>query len=625
MRDRPPFRELDDFTLEDLAGRWLIGYFPKGTLIFKQDVTEVTHFHLIQKGIVKLYVERPGSTAALKDLRGEGAGLGASSIIRDQKADLSAETMEDTFCFLLDKKAFLKLARNNPDLAHYFLEGFSDELVTSAHSEVRSRKVRGRRRGTFHLFGPRVRDVVRYSAQTIPLSTTIREAAAQMSSFGIGSLVVRAPGGDLAGIVTDADLRSRVVAAGLDSDVAVERIMTTPVRTIHSEALCFEALLQIVRDGVDHLVVENRGEITGVITSHDIMWQQGAWPVYLFRDIAGQPTVAGLHGVSRKIRRGVRSFLEEGAKASDILRIVSLLNDRVLVRVLDLVRERWGPAPVPFCWLTLGSEGRREQFFGTDQDNGILYHNPRDPREKHAAEVYFDGFANQAVADLEACGFAPCKSDVMASNPRWRKPSTVWYSYFDQWVCSPQPNEISLAATFFDFRPAYGHQALGEGLRRRITNQAQRQHVFQVNLASDCLINWPPLSFFRSVTVERSGEQTSRFDLKARGLVPFVNFARLMALRHGIEETNTLERLWLLYQGGHIPEAFHADACDAYEFQMQLYIAQQLNMLEAGQVPNSFIDPAELSDIEKKALKESFRVINRMLELLKKEFPSVIY
>lgn len=624
MRDRRPFSELDDSTLQDLAGRWLIEYFPKGTVIFRQGVTDVTHFCLIQKGIVKLYVERPGSTAILKDLRGEGAGLGASSMIRNQKADLSAEAMEDTFCFLLDKKAFLRLAVNNPNLAHYFLEGLSGDLMMSAYSEVRSERIRGRRRVTFHLFGTKVRDVVRYSAQTISPSTTAREAAEHMSRLGIGSLVVRAPEGHLAGIVTDADLRSRVVAAGLDSGVAVEKIMTTPVRTIPSEALCFEALLQIVRDRVDHLVVENRDEITGVVTSHDIMWQQGAWPVYLFRDIAAQRTVEGLHGVSRKIQRGVRSFLEEGAKASDILRVVSLLNDRILARVLDLVTERWGPAPVPFCWLALGSDGRREQVFGTDQDNALLYHNPRNPREMQAVETYFNGFANQAVSDLDACGFTRCRSDLMASNPRWRKPFAVWCSYFDEWVSSPQPNEVSLAAIFFDFRSAYGHQALGSRLRRRIMQQAQRQHVFQMNLASDCRINWPPLSFFRNATVERNGEHRSRFDLKARGLMPFVNFARLMALRHGVEETNTMQRLRLLYQRGHISEEFQADACEAYEFQMQLYLAHQLHMLEAGHVPHSFVDPAELSDVEKKALKESFGVISRMLELLKKEFPSVV-
>jgi CBS domain-containing protein len=301
-----------------------------------------------------------------------------------------------------------------------------------------------------------------------------------------------------------------------------------------------------------------------------------------------------------------------------------VLNDSLLDRLFSLLEPDFGPAPVPFCWLLLGSEGRQEQTFRTDQDNGLMYQDPGSSAERERADSYFETFVGRAVDHLIACGYPPCKNHTSASNPKWRQPYTMWESYFSEWISTPDPREVRRALVFFDFRAGPGFSALADGLREQFTEQAQRQHAFLAHLAGDCLADWPPLSFFRSFVVEKNGERSNRLDLKRRGLLPIVNFARLMALCHGIPETNTFTRLELLAKRGHIPADLYADVREAYEFQTQLNLVHQLKMAESGQAPDSYVDPGELSDLERKTLKDAFAVMNRLRGHIKKQFPSVI-
>ncbi|HMK35254.1 MAG TPA: DUF294 nucleotidyltransferase-like domain-containing protein [Desulfomonilaceae bacterium] len=619
-----PFCELDSRTLERISQRWIIDYYPKGTTVLMQDVTEVNYFHLIQKGGVKTYVTSPDTVSTLTDYGGEGTTFGALAILQNHKSDINVETVEDTFCFLLEKDAFLGLVREHPKLAQYYLHTFSEDLVYAAYSELRCERIKARRQDSLFLFSSRVRDLVKNPPEIVSVSTTVREAARRMSELGIGSVLIHDQSENIIGIVTDKDLRNKVVARGLDPNSPIESIVTAPVHRISADLPCFDALLKIVSERADHLAVEGKEQILGVVSARDIMVSQGASPLYIFREAATQRNFEGLHDLTRKLPILVRRLIEEGAKAGNITKMISLLSDKIQNRLMTLLTAEMGPPPVPFAWLSLGSEGRREQVFPTDQDNALVYRDTEDKWQQHAAEVYFQAFARKAVEHLQACGYPQCKGDVMASNPRWCKPYSVWCNYFDEWISTPQPKEVSVATAFFDFRPSHGDLALGFDLRRRLTVLAQRHYIFLMHLAGDCLRNWPPLSFFRNFIVEKNGEQCNRLDLKTRGILPFVNFARLMALRYGIEETNTLGRLEVLSEQGRISGEFLQDMREAYEFQNQLIVVHQLDMMEMGVIPETYIEPATLSDLEKRTLKEAFAVINRMLAFLKHEFPAAI-
>ena len=624
LRKTMPFSDLDNGVIEDVAARCLIDFYPRGTLIFQQNLTEVSYFYFIQKGGVKIYVTSLDTVTALKDFEGEGETFGALFIVKGHNADLNVETVEDTFCFLLEKEIFLKLMGEHPRFAQDHLETFSQDLMFSAYAELRCERIRTKSKDSCYLFNYPVRDIIKTRPEVVTCSTTIRNAASTMTRLGIGSLLVRDDADSVMGIITDRDLRTKVVAAGLSHHSHVREIMAAPVQTIPAQASCFDALLKMMREHVDHLAVEHSKEIIGVITSHDIMVFQGVSPLYLFREAVSQRSIQGLCDMSLRIPNLVRALVEQGARAGDITRMITLLNDKFLIGILNLIEKDIGPPPVPFCWLALGSDGRREQIFRADQDNAIVYEDPKDKSDRQAAEAYFETFSWQVMDSLMASGYPRCKSDIMASNPQWRKPRSVWEGYFNDWISSPELRELSQAMTFFDFRPGPGTQSLGISLRERIVSQAERYRVFLLHIAEDCLQNWPPLSFFRNFIVEKDGRHRNRLDLKARGVLPFVNFARLMALRHGISETNTLSRFRLLSENGLLSSQFCLEALEAYEFLSQMVLVRQLEMVEAGMTPESYVDPSDMSDLEKKMLKEVFAVIDRMLSHIKTEFPSLV-
>jgi CBS domain-containing protein len=615
-----PFSELAEETLRKFARHCLIDFYLKGTLIHQQGMSEVPFFSLIQKGGVKTYLTDGEGSTTLNDFRGEGEYFGALAIIHDSMANLNVETVEDTFCFLFPKDDFLELLESEPRVSRYFLRDMTGKLIQTAYTELRQQGVTPRAEGSLYLFSATAGDIIKGEPQTISASDSVQRAAQRMAEHHIGSLLVRDGAGEIIGIITDKDLRTKVVARGLDYRTEVAQIMSAPVRSVAEQAVCFDALLAMMRDKIHHLMVTRQEKVVGVITAHDIMLLQGTSPLYLFREILAQDHIEGIYPLSRKVPLVVRGLIEEGAKAQHVTRMITILNDHVLERLLTLQIEELGPPPLPFCWLLLGSEGRREQTFRTDQDNALLYADPEGEHQRREAESYFSRLADRMIEHLVACGFPRCRGEVMASNPRWRQPGMVWQGYFDHWIRQPDPKEIMHASIFFDFRAGFGERVLAEELRTHLGAETARNDIFLAHLARDLMTSRPPLSFFRNLVVEKDGEHRRKMDLKARGLVPFVDFARLLALKYGLAETNTLERLRTLSGLNLLPRDLATEVSEAYEFIMQLRLVHQLHMLEQDLMPDNHIDPADLSDLEKHTLKDAFQVIRRLQNHARMEF-----
>ncbi len=618
-----PFNELDDETLHKLARHVKVDFFPKGTRLLTAGETELTHLYLIQQGGVKSFIIDDEEEITLKDYRGEGASVGALGIIRGTRANLNVETVEDTFCFLLPKEIFLDLINNQPGFAQYYLKSFSEKIVTSVYSELRQHKMSHRGDEELYLFSVKVGSLVKQEPRSISADSTIQQAAKAMAGYRIGSLLIHGKDKpeDIVGVITDRDLCNKVLAKGLSYNERVESIMSSPVVTISASSICFAALLKMMSAGIHHLAVKRSGKIIGVVTSHDIMLLQGTSPYSLFKEIGKQQTFPGLYPLSRKIPEIIRNLIKEGAKAGNIARMISLLNDHILERLLTLLEDEMGKPPVDYCWLLLGSEGRREQTFKTDQDNAIIYDDPEDEDQAEAARRYFAEFARKAIHHLVHCGYPLCPGEIMAVNPKWCQPVSVWHTYFEKWVAAPDPQELLHVTIFFDFRAGFGNTTLAEDLRQHVITITRRHEIYLLHLARECMAGRAPLSFFKNFIVEKDGEHINKLDIKRQGLTPFVNFARVLALQHGVKATNTLARLNVLSKKKVISEELRAMATGAYEMQMQLRLIHQLNQMEAGIEPDNHIDPAQLSDLEKRMLRDSFETIDRLIGVLKTMFP----
>lgn len=586
----------------------------------------------------------------LTDVRGEGASVGAVALMDGGFATADVETVEDTFFITIPRKVFLELVDREQVVSQYYLKGLPERFVSKAFAEMRVRCEGLADEKGLYLFASKVGDLVSRPPVCVVRGTSLRQAAAHMVEQGIGSLLIceggrgsvqpdamtdadkaasmpfahslhdsacsRETTGEIIGIVTDSDLR-KAVSMCMDYSAPVETLMTAPVMTMDAERPCFDALLEMMRRQIHHLAVSREGRVIGVVTAHDIMVMQGRTPMSLFREIMHQRTLKGLHPLGAKVVQVVRGLVEEGARAGSITRMITVFNDLILEKVLSLLQRELGPAPVPFCWVCMGSEGRREQTFMTDQDNALIIRDTEEPIIQRAAEVYFSAFTERAVAHLDACGFHRCKGDMMSSNPRWRMEQSAWARQFTNWIRRPEPQEVLNSSIFFDFRAGYGRTDFVDELWGTVLEESTTNELFQRHMAADCLRMRPPLSFFRNFIVEKDGQHRNTLDLKKRGGLPFVDFARVMALRYGIRETNTLDRFLALEAGGHIPLQLGKEAREAYEFVMHLRLLHQVGEIERGEEPDNHVDPAHMTDLEKQTLKEAFAVAVKLQSHLK--------
>ena len=619
LKSTMPFKELDDQALRDLALHCKIDFFPKGTRLLTYNESDITHLYLIQRGGVRAFITDDDGDIVLKDYRGVGSNIGALGIIRGTKANLNIETVEDTFCYLIPRDIFKELVRSVSAISHYYLKNFSNNVVATAYTELRKNKLTRRPTEELLLFNTKAGELSK-PLFSVSATTSIQESGMIMARQGIGSLLVYVDEdpGSMIGIITDTDFRSKVIAEGRDIRGPVSSIMSSPLKTVPADMLCFDVLLKMMTTSIHHLGVEQSGRVTGVITSHDIMVQQGNSPYYLFKEISAQSEFEGLYLLSKKISGLVRNILKEGAKAGDISRMITLINERILARILVLLHDQLGPAPVRYSWLMFGSEGRNEQTFKTDQDNGIIYRDP-EPRQQKEVENYFRMFGEQATYHLLKCGYPSCKDNVMASNPLWCRSMTSWKEQFSHWIGEAGRHDQLGASIFFDFRHAYGTEQLAVDLRDHIITCCRQKNTIIENLGRTFLSLRAPLSFFQQFVVEQNGDHKDWLDIKMRGLAPFVDFARILSLKYGIRQTNTLIRLKRLSARMKLDKSFYLEMVDAYELQLQLRVIHQLSQIEQGKEPDDFIYPEELSDLEKRMLKDGFSVIGRMQNLMAKE------
>lgn len=611
-----PFSELDRQSLTRIARSCLVDFLPAGTRLLRRGTSEVDGLLLIQKGAVRLFIEEEG---VLVDIRTDGSSIGALSLFNGEKAALDVETVEDTFLIKIPRERFFEAVHLHPVIPRFYLKSFADTFLSKAFEEMRCKTVTPHEDTNLHLFSNPVGGLVTREPVSVPFGLSIQAAAKEMIRHNTGSLLFREPSGEICGIVTDTDLR-KAMALGLDLQAPAETIMSTPVESIDASAVCFDALLTMMSKNIHHLVVKSHNKLQGIISSHDIMLLQGRSPMSVFREIASRTTIDGLYPLHDSITPVIRTLVQQGAKAGNITRMIAILNDQIMSKLLDLMLRELGPPPVKFCLLLMGSEGRREQTFATDQDNALVIENCSVDFLERAAETYFSAFTERMVGHLIKCGFPRCPGDMMASNPQWRGTMDTWKGRVNTWTAAPEPQRVLASSVFFDFRGVYGHKDLAENLRQHVTNACAGKDLFLRYLAADCLNAKPPLTFFKNFMVEKDGAHKNTLDIKSRGLLPFMDFARVMALYHGIRETSTLGRLELLHQEGHLSRDLFHEAREAFEFLLHSRLMHQLEQMEQGIAPDNRLDPGKLSSLEKRTLREAFGVTTALHGVLREVF-----
>ena len=439
-------------------------------------------------------------------------------------------------------------------------------------------------------------------------TASIREAAQLMTVAGASATVVDLGNGRL-GILTDRDLRQRVVAAGLDPTAPVSAAMTAPALAVAADRLGGEVRLDMLDRGIRHVpVLSATGAVLGVLEDADLVAVTTRSSFHLRRAVARADTVDALVTAAAGLRPVVVDLHAAKVAATDIAGIYSVVVDALTRRLVELVEREWG-RPVPaFTWLALGSFARREAVPSSDVDSALVWADGPDPAETAATGRRARAVAERVLAGLEACGFPADRKGAVASNPLFARSVSAWRAATRSWLDDPtQEKALILVSLIVDGRAVWGLRrdpAVPDAFR------AAREHPDLLRLlARFALAHRPPTGFLRDFVVEHSGERRGQLDLKRGGLVPIADLARWAGMAAGVASGSTTARLQAAAAAGTLDAADARTLEEAFDFLLWLRLDHQVGQLRAGVPPDDHIRPADLSQVTRGSLKEVFRAV----------------
>lgn len=599
LKGHLPFSDLPAEDLVRVVRALEVSYYRSGTALFVAG-DKVEHLYVVRKGAVELADE----DGALVAREGEGDCFGFPSLLTGGTAAREARCVEDTLVYAIPESIFHDLRAKHPRFDRFFGIAHESRLRSGVEED-------GAAGG---LLAQPVRSLIRREPVFVEPGSTIRSAAQVMTSKRIASVLI----GEcrrMVGIITDRDLRSRVLAAGLDGSTRVDEIMSKEPVRISAEARALEALLTMTRHRVHHLPIVDGDEVIGLVSATDLLRVQAAHPVYMVGDIHKQYTVDGLVAASRRLPGVVQRLAQADVRATEVGRVITFVCDAITEQLIVIAIRELGPPPARFAWVGLGSQARSELSLNSDQDNALVL---EDGAETH--DGYFDRVAQRVTRGLAACGFPPCPGDVMATNPKWRQSSAAWSRYFAEWIETPDPRSLLNASVYFDMRTIYGDDKLVQGIRNRMLTLAKRNQRFLACLARAALEHRTPLGFFRQFVLDRGGSQGKALDLKHRGLAPIVGLARVYAMSVASPEVETRSRIEDARDRGGLSPQDAASLLDAHAFVAQVRMRHQSRQIAAGEKPDNFVSPDVLSSFERAHLKDAFRVVGTLQSGLELRF-----
>ena len=457
-----------------------------------------------------------------------------------------------------------------------------------------------------------VQALIRRPPVTLPPHTTIQAAAQVMCEHRVSSVVI-VQDGVLFGLITDRDLRNRVIAAGLDTSRPIMEIATLAPMTIDLQSPAFDALLMMARHNIHHVPVMDQGTVVGMITTTDLTEQQSNSAVYLAGAIYKQTTVEALVETSGRIKQLQRNLAAAEASAYSTGHIVSAITDALTSRLVQLGELRLGPPPVDYAWVAAGSQGRNEQTAKSDQDNCMVLD---DAYDETVHGEYFRELSRFVCDGLNACGYVYCPGEMMAMTDQWRQPLRRWRQYFHGWIEQPDPKALMLTCVFFDQRFVYGKRELLDTLRDDVLSRAKGQRIFLAHMVGNALTHQPPLNWLGNISLIKGGEHDGTVDLKHTGIVPIIDLARVYALAGGSAAVNTKDRLENAAASGEITEQRVRDLLDALEYLSTLRLQHQARRMSDGHAADNYLRLEELSNFERGHLKEAFGVVKALQSVL---------
>lgn len=589
LRGFPPFLEADEEALERLAQAVTIEFFAEGSLILDASEDIPTDYaYVVRTGQAELV----DSTGRVVDTLGPGDMIGLPSLLSDMPPGLSTRVSEDVLAYRLPAEALVPL------LAHRSGLQYLATLVRKRTAAVPSAE-------TTDVASASVATFVR-PAVTVDAAASLRQVIELIQRSGGSSALIRI--GEQWGIITDRDLRDRVLAAGLPLETPVGDVATVPARSVDPMLPVGQAVIEMLSRGIHHLpVLTPEGQPVGMLEDVDLLTAQSHSPAQLRRAISRAGSPAELVGLSGQVRTAALDAMRSGRAAPEVTAFISLLADAITERALHLHTADHGTPPAPFAWVTTGSVARGEAVLSSDLDSLLVWEgDDRDP----TVRGWMTSFAAAVLRTLQDCGLAQDENGVRADDIRFSRSVAAWRTAIDEWAKDPTVHQGDVyLSTLADARSVAGESVLKpvrDHLLEALTRPLVRRTFQRVATA-----HRPPTGFVRDFVIDGTGEHKGTLDVKRGGTEIITAIARFSASHTVTHAVGTRERLRKAAETDVLRAGDTADLIDSFEFLQSLRLEHQLERTTLGQQPDDFLRPAALSGLNRRHLRDAFRAIAR--------------
>jgi|AntDeeMetagen681_2_1112603.scaffolds.fasta_scaffold00023_12 CBS domain-containing protein len=587
LRQTLPFNALPEGEIDRIVHDMEIGYFRNGHVF--NEKTREEGLRILRSGAVEIRSQ----DGELLDRLAEGESFALSGLLQ-QEPGVQAVLIEDSLIYFLPQEDYQQLRSNYRTFDRFFHGQRSRRLFRATRSMV----------SPDSMLVP-ITSLMATDLVTTTTGTPVCELAELMSKRRVSSALVL-DDERLVGIVTDRDLRTRVLAARLPPETPVADIMTPDPEHLSEKATIFDATLLMTRHGMHHLPVVRDEKAVGILTTSDLISARQDDPVYIVQRLTRQESVSSMQAVLRDIPQFLLRWNDAGVPAEQVSHILTAISDAVTNRLIEMAVRELGPAPVPYAWICFGSQARAEQLLNADQDNGLIISN----EATDADMEWFEALAHRVSDGLNDCGYVYCPGNVMATNPFWRRRLSGWYEAVDHWVSSFNPNSVMEISIAFDLRTVNGDDELTHQVQSHMLNRVQANSIFQAALAENVLEATPPIGIFRRLVVERNGDHKDTLNIKKRGLLPIIEITRLNALAAGIDRINTLERLQELARSKRMTRYDSRNLQDALRFLMQVRLQIQADQIREGEDLSNHCNPQKLPKLAREQMRDAFQLVD---------------
>ncbi|MFV5696446.1 DUF294 nucleotidyltransferase-like domain-containing protein [Flavobacterium sp. LB3P122] len=621
LKEYPPFNHLTFEELSEIATNIRVVNLEKHKILFQ--VNDILHdsFYVVASGVINLSVIADAEETLLNKCN-VGDIFGLRPFFAKNNYMMTAKAREESIVYAIPIATFRPFVANNSEVLNFLLESFAVNTRNPKDKE--------------NLIGKLISDNVFYSDQQTemqyfqslsynisPLKTTVSaivKDVAQLMTESLKNNIVICNNNIPLGIITDTDMRSKIATGRFPITISVDKIMSSPVITVVENVSLAEAQLLMLKHNVTHLCVTqdgtNKSALKGIISEHDLVVAQASNPGVLIKEIKRSQNPKELKLIRERLTDLIQTSLSKNIPLSHVFNIASEINLAIIKRSVELSILDLGSPPARFAWLSIGSQGRKEQLLLTDQDSILIFEDVSADKYRDVKD-YFLKLAKRTTGTLEKIGYELCPNGHMGSNMLWCKSLTDWTKQYDSWMNTPGENSNDLSSIFFDYEITFGEQKIEDAIGNIVSKNAKNNTLFFDFLGNDALRKNAPLSFFKKFNVEEEGPNKDKFDIKTRALMPLIDGARLFTLHYDLRGiNNTYQRFKQLAIIDSKHSEIYLNCAEAFLTLSKFRTLEGLKNDDSGQ----FINLNELSKIDKEKLKNALAPMRELEELIKSKF-----